>query len=449
MSLKQSKGTEKCHYYRSFENTYTRINKTIHSELFKEKHRLQKTAFERNRTLNFPTLVLYLLNLRKHATQTELDQFFKNLDTKTQASQHVTKSAFFQARKQLSYTALTELNHQLVDCIYEKKKHYKTWKGFRVCAIDGTSIRLPNEKNITDHFGFQKGKPNQAPCAMGMASVFYDVLNHIVIDSSVNPNNTSERQCAAEHLQYANKKDLIIYDRGYAGFWLYALHSKHNHAFCVREKTRGNSLIKEFINSNKKEAVVTVKPNKTSIRTCKEKGLPFTPITLRLVRVDLANEVEVLITNLLDSKKYNLTVFKSLYHLRWGVEENYKRLKQWVEIENFSGKSALAVQQDFYAKIVATNLTALLSMAAQKEVHSKTKNLKLPYQINFAQALSKMKHRIIYLILHAHLNIKMVIEQTLDYLSQTYESVRAGRAAPRHLKNLKNDIHYPAYKSAL
>jgi hypothetical protein len=67
----------------------------------------------------------------------------------------------------------------------------------------------------------------------------------------------------------------------------------------------------------------------------------------------------------MDSEKYDVSLFKSLYHMRWGIEENYKRLKQWVEIENFSEKSALSVQQDFYAKIVAANLTALMAMAAQ------------------------------------------------------------------------------------
>ncbi len=349
----------------------------------------------------------------------------------------------------MSYTAFIDLNRQLVDSIYEQKVHYKTWKGFRLCAIDGSSIRLPNEPNITDHFGFQKGKENQAPCAMGMTSVFYDVLNHIVIDSSVNPNNTSERKCAEEHLNHAGKNDLIIYDRGYTAFWLYALHIKHHHAFVVREKTNQNLLVKAFIKSNKKEAIVTLKPNKISMRHCKERNLPVTPIALRLVRVDLPNEVEVLITNLVDSNKYDVSIFKSLYHLRWGIEENYKRLKQWVEIENFSGKSALSIQQDFYAKIVATNLTALMVMAAQKTVSSKTKHLKYRYQINFSQALSKMKHRMIFLILHSHDNIKILIERTLRYFCKTIESVRTGRIAPRRIKNIKNDIHFPAYKSSL
>lgn len=204
-----------------------------------------------------------------------------------------------------------------------------------------------------------------------------------------------------------------------------------------------------FVESHKKEAVVTFEPNKYSINTCKQKGLPTSPIKLRLIRVELDNEVEVLITNLMDSDQYPVGLFKSLYHLRWGVEENYKRLKQWVEIENFSGKSALSVQQDFHAKIVATNLTALMAMAAQKTITTNTKHHKLKYQINFAQALSKMKHRIVHLVLNAHDDIKLFIERTIRYVSKTIEAVREGRSTPRRLKNIKNDIHFPAYKSAL
>jgi len=387
--------------------------------------------------------------LRKHSNQVELDQFFKDINDKNEASQHVTKSAFFQARKQLSYRAFIELNRQLIDNIYHTPQHYKTWKGFRLCAIDGTSIRLPDEPDITNYFGVQKGKANQADCSMGMASVFYDLLNDLVIDSSINPKGTSENTCAEKHLKFTGKNDLIIYDRGYNAFWLYALHIKHNHAFCMRAKANKDLVVKAFVESNKKEAIVTFDPNKYSINTCKQKGLPTSPIKLRLVRVELDNEVEVLITNLMDSNKYPVGLFKSLYHLRWGIEENYKRLKQWVEIESFSGKSTLSVQQDFYAKIVAANLTALMAMAAQKITVRETQHLKLNYQINFAQALSKMKHTIVHLVLHAHSDIKLLIERTIRYISKTIEAVREGRSTPRQLKNIKNDIHFPAYKSAL
>ena len=43
----------------------------------------------------------------------------------------------------------------------------------------------------------------------------------------------------------------------------------------------------------------------------------------------------------------------------------------------------------------------------------------------------------------------LVIQRTIRYISQTIEAVRDGRSAPRRLKNLKDDIHFPAYKNAL
>lgn len=332
---------------------------------------------------------------------------------------------------------------------YASKNNYKTWKGFRLCAIDGTSIRLPDEPNIIETFGIQKGRPGQENVSMGMASTFYDCLNNIIIDSSINPNNTPERECAIRHHAFASDKDLIIYDRGYTGFQFFAHHVQHNLSFCARAKTRQDSIIKEFLASGKKEAIVKYTPNKPAIRSCTENNLPVTPITLRLVRIELPTEVEVLVTNLIDKKTYKHQVFKWLYHMRWGIEEGYKRLKQWIELENFSGKSALSVKQDFYAKIIAGNLTSLMVLASQKKVRKRSKKLKLTYQVNFAQALSKMKHHIIYILRYSHEHIPCAIKRTIDYISQSVEAVREGRSAPRRLKNIKNDIHFSAYKNAL
>ena len=61
-------------------------NKTVYDESFKQKHRLSDNTFTRNRQLNFPTFALYLLNLRKHSNQLELDQFIKTINNKIEAS---------------------------------------------------------------------------------------------------------------------------------------------------------------------------------------------------------------------------------------------------------------------------------------------------------------------------------------------------------------------------
>ena len=393
-------------------------------------------------------MVLYLLNLRKNSAQIELDQFFKHIENRECPLQSVTKSAFFQARTQLSHTAFIELNQIAVEDFYGQYKNYQTWNGFRLCAIDGSQIRLPNEADVVTEFGTLKGKENQGDCPLALASIYYDVLNHIAIDASLNPTAASERACAVRHLAHARKDDLVLYDRGYNAFWLYAYHVTHNIAFCMRAKVNRGLLFKHFVDSGKHQAVITLEPNKQSIEQCQKRNLPDKPIKLRLIRVDLPGEVEVLITNLMDETTYEVEQFKALYHFRWGTEENYKRLKQWVEIENFSGKSALSVKQDFHSKIFTANLTALMALAAQKRVHTNTKNCRNHYKINFAQALSKMKHTVVSLILHCAEGASELIQEIINYIALTIEPVRKGRSYKR--KSSKQDRRYfICYKRAL
>lgn len=40
-------------------------------------------------------------------------------------------------------------------------------------------------------------------------------------------------------------------------------------------------------------------------------------------------------------------------------------------------------------------------------------------------------------------------KRTILYVSKTIEAVQDGQSTPRRLKNINNDIHFPAYKSAL
>jgi len=95
----------------------------------------------------------------------------------------------------------------------------------------------------------QKGKKGQDDCTLGMTSVFYDVLNQLTIDSSINPNGHSERSCVFDHLKHSTPNDLVIYDRGYVAFWLYSLHIHHKNYFCIRAKTQQLLALKYQVNS--------------------------------------------------------------------------------------------------------------------------------------------------------------------------------------------------------
>ena len=417
--------------------------------MFKAKHRLTENSFNRTRKLPFSVLLTYFLNLTKGSYQQELDNFFAVIHSNPAPTQVVTKSALTQARKHLSHTAFIDLNHQVVNDYYTDHPALKTWKGFRLCAIDGSKLRLPNEPDIIETFGVHTGRESQKDCSLALASVYYDVLNHISIDSSINPVHASERDCAAAHLESALPHDLSLLDRGYNAFWLYSLYQAKKQSFCMRAKVKQSLVFKAFADSRKAEAVVMLEPGDRSLKQCREKGLSTSPLKLRLIRVELnTGEIEVLITNLMDEQVYPSSEFKPLYHLRWGIEENYKRLKQWVEIENFSGKSALSVKQDFYAKVLTTNLVSMAANVAQTQVDKTTAHRKLNYQVNFAQAVSKMKNTVLELLLISGHYLKSRLDAIVDYIACTIEPIRPGRSYNRSKSKMKNKLHFCNYKRA-
>ena len=115
---------------------------------------------------------------------------------------------------------------------------------------------------------------------MALSSVLYDVLNKVTIDSMLEPIYSSERACAQRHFQYTNSQDLILYDRGYNAFWLYALHQQQNRKFCMRVKASQMKMAQKFIESNKDEQIVYLKANKPSIQTCIDKNIDHSDLKL-------------------------------------------------------------------------------------------------------------------------------------------------------------------------
>ena len=114
---------------------------------------------------------------------------------------------------------------------------------------------------------------------------------------------------------------------------------------------------------------------------------------MRLIRVLLpTGNVEILMTSLLDRDIYPAEAFAELYHLRWAQEECYKCFKSRVEVENWSGKSALTIRQDFHAKVLTLNLTAVLTSTAQQMVDDRCRGDGHPKQVNLTYALCAMKN---------------------------------------------------------
>lgn len=396
--------------------------------------------FTRNRSLPLPHLVAILLNLRKGSIGDELDRFFEILHNEPLAD-GVSASAFCQARKKLNADALIGLGERLLAGFAE---HFspRLWHGFRLLAVDGCTARLPNTADVIAAFG---EPPAGASVPLARFSRLYDVLNDLVIVADIESRHVGERVLAGEYLVATRQNDLLLYDRGYPAFWLFALHRQEQRHFCARMPLDFSSEVSAFVASGKKSDVVSLSPSADARKQCQIYGLSCAPISLRLIRVKLkGGEIEVLATSLLDEDAYPHAWLKHLYHLRWGVEEDYKREKCRLEIENFSGLSAQAVKQDFFAKIFVLNLTAILTRVAQAIADRLYQARKRAYRVNFANALSKMKDNVVRLFLFdspKHLLTTLVLA-----MAASAEAVRPDRSYPRKVKPAKLQGFHPNYK---
>jgi len=420
------------------------LKKIIFSEKFLNNHRNSPTDFTRNRKLSFPILIFFFLNLLKGSCQDELDHFFKIRESADIPFKFVSKAAFTNARKKLKFQAFIELSHALVR-FFQKYFPTKKWKGFTLLAIDASTVKVPKTPEIIEHFGTWKPKKGK-PCPVARISQMFDVLNKITVDAIISPKKIGERELAANHFLQLMMGDLILLDRGYPAFWLFALIMSLDAQFCARISYKKWSIVKAFYNSGKKEKIIHLNALYHSRRKCEEMGLSSEPLKLRLIRVELDNgETEVLITSLIDKEKYLHSEFIDLYHERWPVEEDFKTMKLRLEIENFTGKSVHSVYQDFHAKVFTKNLLAVLIHPAQDAVDREKSNRKYRHQINFTQALSKIKDTVVLLFTRPEAMIQRLISKFLEVVRKTTEPIRPGRKYPRNHK-IKRKEFYPCYK---
>lgn len=398
----------------------------IESRAFAERHRFSENQFVRDRKLPVPRLVLFLLNLVQGALQAELDRFFEVVHGANVMSRMVSKAALTLGRRKLHFGAFVEINRVVVDSFYEKQPAHR-WQGLRLLAIDGSTALLPGSDEIRQWFGVvDKAQPK--PRVIGRVSALYDVLNRIIVEAHLAPYRIGEHELALTHLDRLNARDLVLFDRGYPAFWLFSLLHTQAIQFCMRINTNFSPPIEQFVESGEAERIVDLRPGSQARAECRRKGVSLEPIRLRLVRVELkSGEVEILITSLLDTTAYPHQQFADLYHQRWGIEEGYKALKCRVELENFTGKSVHTVMQDFHAKIVTTNLTALMAHQAQSELPDSERRHAV--RINFSHAIARMKDTIVRLFtaLHPH----QILGRFIDLLRRTVEPVRPNRSFPR------------------
>jgi hypothetical protein len=376
----------------------------------------------------------------KSSIQRELDRFVREVSKADFSVREVTKSAFTQARAKLNPWAFKRLNEVACNTFYEDAP-FLTWRQMRMYSVDGTRLVLPKHPSIEEEFGSNYYGPKaDSKQSMALASVLYDPLNQLCIDSEIEGlEKVSEIDLLLRHLPHIEQGGLLVLDRFYPSKWLFFLLTAKKIEFCVRMKRDWWKVVEQFTNSDLTDTIVNFTlPKKDYDRLAEYPEIIDTEIKCRLVKVILnTGEIEVLCTSLLDKENYPLDEFGDMYHLRWDEEEAYKLLKNRIELERFSGKTAKAVRQDFHAKVFLMTMCAAYAYPIEERVreeYNKEKNgtKKHPQKINKTNALAALSDMLVPIFIRKKLNLFLKHFDQIVY--ETREIIRPDRKFQRKKK---------------
>ena len=393
------------------------IRELLSSSEFIIRHKRKPEDFTRLRVFTVPILLTIILRKSLKSMQLTLNEIIALL------SKHITSvsnAAYTKARQKIRHTAFIELNQQAVVGLTYAHPH-RTYRGYRLLAVDGSKIILPNTDENSATFGsatYANHKEHvHGSHAFALASVLYDVLNNIAVNAALERTDTAEIVAAKQHLPYLTSHDIVVFDRGYCSYVLMAQIATTGADMVIRCSRASFRVANQMFSGTGPDSVVTTlsPPKSTTTSKLTAAKLP-TELTMRFVRVVLpTGEIEILATTLLDEQQFPTETFQQLYWHRWGIETFYGTIKTRLSLENFTGTSPESIRQDFFATIFLSGLESLLTADITERLQQKP--TKHTQQVNNAVAFHAIKHKAFDLLVSTRKPVHIVRELTALFMT--------------------------------
>jgi hypothetical protein len=249
----------------------------------------------------------------------------------------LTEEAFVQARARMPLSFWTALLVVLGQRFEREHAQWVRWKEFRLLALDGTTINMPQWKALRAHFGAAKNGKSKGRTQARLVMLQLP-LARMPWRYVVGPIGQGERTCAAKLLEHLSPSDLVLLDRG---FWSYGLfHQIQGHGAHFAIRLAGHVRLHTLRRLSSRDRLVRWKMP-TGPRW-HNSGLPA-HIDLRVVDYKIRGfRPSAVVTNILDPRKVSRDDWVrlatqtepgagrlevGLYHRRWEIETTFFELK--------------------------------------------------------------------------------------------------------------------------
>lgn len=260
-------------------------------------------------------------------------------------------SSFFNARKRFSPYFFVDVSQWVYSYVAARHGN-KLWFGYRMFAIDSSSITLPKQ---LEEDGFDSMNDCDSYHPSGMLTTVLDLSLGMTYDSILSQHG-DERSNAYRLMDGLPDNSLLICDRGYFSFDFVYQAQKANIDLIMRISREHASVeIKEFIDSGSREAILNITPSLPTERKAIRSGHSPKPVELRLISFRVKGSLVILASTILDNTIKSADIMR-LYGTRWDIEEEYKLLKSGLAVEGFRAKNLNGVLQEIFATLLLMNL---------------------------------------------------------------------------------------------
>jgi len=351
------------------------------------------------------------------------------------------KSAFTAARLKILIPFFVDLFLFTVSLFYKYIHNLKTWKGFRLLAVDGSAIRVPDTTENRYLIGVHENQHGGVAATKILA--IHDVLNRVFTNVFFYPRAISELHMLHYNFDKLPTNAILIYDRHYCDTLLMHRHLKANIPCIIRMKSKGINVVKKFLALNTDSAIMELQIGERAYYSARDKfGLKnkhprFHKFKMRFIKVVLPNnEIEILATTLMDEKKYPTADFKMLYAKRWGIETAFDEIKNQLKLAVFSGYKSQIVFQDLWAVFIFYNIRALFLFHAENDLNQNENDL----QINRNIAITIIRNSWDFLFLKPLLS--KALEKLFQLLKRYHFKIRIRPPTKRDKKHMRaNERH--------
>ena len=330
---------------------------------------------------------------------------------------------------------------------------FKTFKGFRLFAGDGSKFTLPKKSKTLKDFKFPEGYSRLPKVVF---SGIVDVLNDFIIDGLLGERGIGELKLMHRNLKNCvdlidPEKSIFIFDRGYVALELIARIIDMDSFFVVRLKNKSYKYERMEMESD--DDIISIELTENRLKNfrdpeLKEKFSELKCLNLRVVNIELdTGEIESLLTNL-PSEMMDKEDLGEIYDARWGIECTYKTLKQRLQIQNYTAYSKIGILQDIYSTFLIYNIFCYsriyLNTMINRTMRKKGKISK--YDVDQSNLITRIKEDLYQAILNpTKENIIYFMKSIIEKCSFAPNKVKEPRKYKRVMKQSKPK-YPPNYK---